>query len=213
MTNLSKYKKILNKVNKELSSKLLFYNEFINIDDYKVQIIDPKDYDEKDVDCINNILYIDKTTIDFISLESIFKHKLIHSYLYHITDINLRRLSIDTSYLFILYCIATDTDIGYIAKDTIYYNNALKMQSLIKNRPYLIDFMYISLNKKEKDIINNLAEIEWFRINNKSKLFYDNYIYKELNTIESINHKIGLNSELGLLDFNIFSSRFEKENA
>lgn len=216
MNNLSKIKNALNKANTELSSKLLFYDTFIDINNYTVKIINHENYEEKDIDCCNKIIYIDNTMINSISLKSIFKHKLIHAYLYNMTDINLKRLSIDTSYLFILYCIATDTKAWHIGKNTIYYNNAMKIQHLIKNRPYLIDLLYINLDKQEKERINSLnklAETEWFRVNNIEYLFDSDYKKNALNIIEPINNIIDLIYQLDSLDYNIFSSKFKQENA
>lgn len=213
---MTKIKDTLNKASKELSSKLLFYDEFINIDDYKVKIIDHEDYEGKDVDCFNNILYIDKTMINSISLKSILKHKLLHSYLYNITDIDLKRLSIDTSYLFILYCLATDSEVGYCEKNTVYYNKALQLKDLIKSRPYLIDLLYVQFIDNEKLIIynlNKLAESEWFRINSHEYLVDIDNEKSILNILELINKEMNLIYKSYYLDSNVFSDRLEKENA
>ena len=218
MNDLSKIKNTLNKTSEELSSKLLFYNEFIDINSYKVEIINSLNDEDIEIDCSNNIIYIDKDAINSTSFKSLLKHKLLRAYLYHITDIELKRLSLDTSYLFILYSLATDTDPGYTAKNTLYYDFALEVESLIKNNPYLIDLIYFNINKKETKILddlNKLAETEWFRINRCDYSFNKKYKYSVIETVKLVNNIINLIYQVDFFDLkhDLFSNMTTKENA
>ena len=218
MNSLSKIKNTLNKTNEELSSKLLFYNEFIDINSYKVEIINLLNDEDIEIDCSNNIIYIDKDAINSASFKSLLKHKLLRAYLYHITDIELKRLSLDTSYLFILYSIATDTDPGYTTKNTLYYDFALEVESLIKNNPYLIDLIYFNINKKETKILddlNKLAETEWFRINRSDYLFNKKYKDSVIEIVKLVNNIINLIYQVDFFDLkhDLFLNMTTKENA
>ena len=218
MNTLSKIKKTLNEVNEELSSKLLFYDEFIDINSYKIEIINSIENKNMEVDCSNNIIYIDEDTVSFSSFKSQLKHKLLHAYLYNITDIELKRLSLDTSYLFILYCLATDTEVDYTVKNTFYYNLALEVKSLIKKEPRLVDLLYISVNKEERNIVNNLnklAESEWIRINMLDYLFDKEYKDNVIEIAKLVNNIISLiyQSNFFNLKPNLSSNIFIKENA
>ena len=218
MNNLTKIKKNLKIIDKELSSKLLFYNEFIDINDYKIKIVDFLDDENVGFDCSNNIIYIDKSIINSISLKSQLKHELIHIYLYHITDIGLKKLTLDTSYLFILYCLSTGIKIDNISKNTIYYRNALEIKDLIESKPHLIDLLYLSLNKKKKDIVKDLnviAEKEWFRINRSTCIFNEEYKDNIVETAKLINYIIKIIYEVDFFNYesNLHPNMLIKQNA
>ena len=218
MNNSIKIKKILNEVNEELSSKLLFYDEFMDINSYKIEIINSIENKNMEVDCSNNIIYIDEDTVSFSSFESQLKHKLLHTYLYNITDIELKRLSLDTSYLFILYCLATDTEVDCSAKSTLYYNLALDVESLIKKEPRLVDLLYISINKEKRNVANNLnklAESEWIRINMSGYLFDKEYKDNVIEIAKLVNNTIKLIYQVNFfnVESNLLSNITIKENA
>lgn len=218
MNNFSKVKRILNEASDELSSKLLFYNEFIDVHEFKIKILNNLENENIEIDCTNNVIYINEGDINSTSLKSSFKHKLLHAYLYHATDIDLKRLSLDTSYLFIFYCLATDTDPGYIAKNTLYYDLALEAETLIKNKPYLVDLIYLNINKKEKETLkelNILAESEYLRIKGHNNIFNINCKDSAIKVSRIINY---INNTIYHLDFyrdehELFSHITAKENA
>lgn len=218
MNTLNKIKKNLKIIDKELSSKLLFYNEFIDVNDYKIEIVNFSDNENIEIDCSNNIIYIDKNMINSISFKSQLKHKFLHAYLYHITDIELKRLGLDTSYLFILYCLAVDANIDTTAKNTIYYKNAIEIKDLIKEKPCLVDLLYITLNRKEKDTIkslNAISEKEWLRINGSSYLFNEEYKDNIIETAKLINYIVKIIHEVNFFnsESNLLSNTLIKQNA
>ena len=95
---------------------------------------------------------------------------------------------------------------------------ASEVKSLIKKEPRLVDLLYISVNKEERNIVNNLnklAESEWIRINMSGYLFDKEYKDNVIEIAKLVNNIINLiyQSNFFNLKPNLSSNIFIKENA
>ena len=202
-------KNILEKSYNQLSDKLLYFKTYIDIENYKIKFIsniEESIYKDSGIDCVNNIIYINRNLIDFNKmildiedielLNKLFKHELLHAYLYNITDISLKQLVLDTSYFFILLCVATDANISSFSKETIYYKDVYTVESIIKKNPEVIESTFFIMNsaKNRKNnilsTINSIAENELFNLcfeDCEKKNIYNNIdVYKKVEAINNL---------------------------